>query len=145
MNQEEENALLDLATTPVPIKLTEDGRALVGGTRVPLETVVFCFNEGATPEEILQRYPALSLPAIDSLLAFYLNRRTQVDAYLARERELFQEPRQTALAHSNAEGLRTQLISRQRMELAGCLDDEDAEAVRQAVAEECESVDPEGW
>lgn len=70
MNQEQENALLDLAPTPVPIKLTEDGRALIGGTRVPLETVVFCFNEGATPEEILQRYPALSLPDIYAVLSF---------------------------------------------------------------------------
>ena len=44
---------------PVPLRTDEHGVMRVGKTRVPLDTVVFGFNEGATPEEIFFRYPSL--------------------------------------------------------------------------------------
>src|SRR5437879_2771123 len=33
----------------------------VGQTRVPLDTVVYAFNQGASPEEIVMSYPTLEL------------------------------------------------------------------------------------
>lgn len=38
-----------------------DGVRRVAGTRVTLDIVVSAFRVGATPEEIVQRYPALDL------------------------------------------------------------------------------------
>lgn len=49
------------ATEPIPLALGGDGVIRVRGTRVTLETVWSAFGEGATAEEISQRYPPVSL------------------------------------------------------------------------------------
>ena len=50
-----------LTIEPIPIVLGEDGVMRVRGTRVTLDTVLSAFSEGATAEEIAQRYPSISL------------------------------------------------------------------------------------
>jgi uncharacterized protein (DUF433 family) len=61
-----------------------DGTVRVAGTRVTLDTVVRAFHAGASPEEIAEQYPVLGLGDVYSVLAFYLRRRAEVDAYLAQ-------------------------------------------------------------
>ena len=39
----------------------EDGLIRLGRTRVTLASVVYAFDAGATPEEIVQKYPTLDL------------------------------------------------------------------------------------
>ena len=56
----------------------------VGTTRVPLDTVVYTFNQGASPEEIVMRYPTLDLGDVYAVVNYYLHRRAEVDAYLSR-------------------------------------------------------------
>ena len=41
-------------TEPVPLKLDSDGTIRVGGTRVPVDTVILAFHDGATAEEIAE-------------------------------------------------------------------------------------------
>ena len=41
----------------VPLRTDDHGVIRVGKTRVPLDTVVFAFNQGASPEEIVMSYP----------------------------------------------------------------------------------------
>ncbi len=55
-----------LQTTPeyLPIQTSVDGVARVGGPRVPLETIIAAFSEGATAEEIAPQYPTLNLAGI---------------------------------------------------------------------------------
>ena len=53
--------ILAAAAEPIPLEFTADGVIRVGGTRVPLETVVQVFDSGATPEEIAQDFPVLRL------------------------------------------------------------------------------------
>ncbi len=55
---------LVIAPEPVPLATNVDGVVLVGGTRVPLATVVGAFNEGSTPEEIVLQYSSLRLADI---------------------------------------------------------------------------------
>ena len=50
-----------LTIEPIPIVLGEDGVMRVRGTRVTLDTVLSAFSDGATAEEIAQRYPSISL------------------------------------------------------------------------------------
>lgn len=50
-----------VATENVPLVSDDDDVIRIEGTRVPFETVVETFQEGATPEEIAQRYPSVRL------------------------------------------------------------------------------------
>jgi uncharacterized protein (DUF433 family) len=54
------------------------------GTRVGIETVVRDYLEGASPEEIVLRYPTLTLEQIHATITYYLANQAHVDAYLQR-------------------------------------------------------------
>jgi len=61
------------------------------GTRVSLESVVRQFREGASPESILQRFPALDFPAnVYGAIAFALESPGLVDEYLARQQKMWE-------------------------------------------------------
>ena len=79
---------LTISAETVPIVLDADGVARIGGTRVTLDAVVAAFVEGATAEEIAHQYPSLRLADVYSVIAYYLRRREDVEAYLrARQRQ----------------------------------------------------------
>jgi uncharacterized protein (DUF433 family) len=59
----------------------------VAHTRVTLLTLIDAFLEGATPEEICQEYPSVDLADVYAVIAFYLARRDEIDAYLVSMRE----------------------------------------------------------
>ena len=40
------------------------GEPVLAGTRLRLETVLRCFEDGATPEEVLEWYPGASLEVL---------------------------------------------------------------------------------
>jgi uncharacterized protein (DUF433 family) len=65
----------------------EEGAFRVGGTRVSLDSVVYAFLEGQTPETIVQWFPALSLEQVYGAITYYLAHRAKIDTYL-REGEL---------------------------------------------------------
>jgi len=73
---------LALADAPLPITLDVDGVARVSGTRVTLDSVVVSFRQGATAEEIVERYPSLPLGDVYAVLGFILRREDWVDQYL---------------------------------------------------------------
>lgn len=52
---------LAILAEPAPLKSNEDGVILVCKTRVTLDTGVAAFEQGTTAEEIVYRYPSLSL------------------------------------------------------------------------------------
>lgn len=74
---------LAVASDPVPIRVDAAGVARVGESRVRLASIVFLHQQGATPEEIQQRFPVLTLPDVYSVVAYYLRHQTDVDDYLA--------------------------------------------------------------
>jgi uncharacterized protein (DUF433 family) len=76
-----------IATLTVPLRREEDGTIRIGSTRVTLDTLIAVFNQGATPEAIVQRFPILDLKAVYAVATYYLQNRAEVDAYL-RQREL---------------------------------------------------------
>jgi uncharacterized protein (DUF433 family) len=57
---------------PAPITKDQDGVLRVAGTRVTLDSIVMAFDLGATPEEIVQRYPAVDLASAYALIAYVL-------------------------------------------------------------------------
>src|SRR5436305_5627030 len=67
---------------PVPLVTDASGVVRLQGTRVPLDTVVGAFDDGATAEEIIQQYPSLQLADVYAVLTYYLRHRVEVAAYL---------------------------------------------------------------
>jgi len=61
-----------------------DGALRVGRTGVTLETVLWAFQQGATPEDIVDQFPSLVLADVYEVIAYYLRHRGEVDAYLAQ-------------------------------------------------------------
>jgi uncharacterized protein (DUF433 family) len=59
-----------------------DGGYYVAGSRVSLDSIVYAFLRGESPEGITDSFPALTLEQIYGAIAFYLANRDQVDAYL---------------------------------------------------------------
>jgi uncharacterized protein (DUF433 family) len=66
----------------------------IAGTRVGIETVVRDYREGASPEEIVLRYPTLSLEQVHATITFYLANRGKVEAYLTLVRQRQEEAAQ---------------------------------------------------
>lgn len=110
---------LAIVTDPAPLKANDDGAILVGKTRVTLDTVVAIFNQGATAEEIVYRYPSLNLADVYSTIAFYLKHQSEVEAYLQQRRQQAQEIRETNQARFDPQGLRDRLLAR-RAEQEAC-------------------------
>jgi uncharacterized protein (DUF433 family) len=71
----------------------------VAGTPVSLDSLVYLYREGISPEGMVESYPSLTLEQVHGAMAYYLANRTDVDAYLTRadaEAELqHQESRRT--------------------------------------------------
>ena len=77
---------LIIESPPVPLRADDQGVLRVANTRVPIDTVVYAFNEGASPEEIVMSYTTLDLADVYAVINYYLYNRAEVDAYL-KERE----------------------------------------------------------
>ena len=76
--------------------LTKDaaGALRVGDSRVLLELVIRAFQDGATPETIVQRYATLALADVYAVIAYYLRHRSAVDDYLAEREQHAKEVQQ---------------------------------------------------
>ncbi|MBI3679422.1 MAG: DUF433 domain-containing protein [Acidobacteria bacterium] len=65
-----------------------NGGLYVAGTRVSLDSVVILFQEGASPEKIVQSFSTLKLSQVYGAIAYYLENEQAIDEYLAEgERE----------------------------------------------------------
>lgn len=97
---------------PVPLITTPEGVVRISGTRVPLETVVRAFRQGATPEEIVQDFPTLSLAHVYAVLAYYLTHREAVDTYVAERAAISEQARLAHEARFDPTGIRARLLAR---------------------------------
>jgi uncharacterized protein (DUF433 family) len=104
---------LPLRADPSPLRAGHDGTIRIGPTRVPLETVVHAFNEGATAEEVAYRYPTLELADIYATVTYYLRHRAEVDEYIRDQETRAQELRGKIEAQQpDRQVLRERLLAR---------------------------------
>ena len=68
-----------------------DGGYYFIGSRVSLESVIYQFLAGESPEGILQAYPSLSLLQVYGGITYYLAHRAEMDEYLKRGEARFEE------------------------------------------------------
>ena len=97
---------------PPPIQADDAGVLRVGGTRVRLETVINAFNSGSTAEEILLKYPSLSLTDIYAVITYYLWSREEVEVYLEERRRVEQAVRRENETRFPPAGVRERLLAR---------------------------------
>jgi uncharacterized protein (DUF433 family) len=79
-----------------------DGEYFITSARVSLDSVVYAFLRGESPEGIAESFPALGLEQIFGALAFYMANREIVDCYLADGRREFETLRQQARQNNPA-------------------------------------------
>src|SRR5690242_11707261 len=77
---------LAITALPIPLRTDDHGTIRVGNTRIGLEIVITAFQDGASPEEIVQQLPSLDLGYVYAVLAFYLHNQAAVDAYMQDQR-----------------------------------------------------------
>ncbi len=112
---------MSLATAPslsVPLATDADGVIRVGGTRVRLDTMVYAYNQGDTPEEIIEQYTSLKLADVYAVISYYLQNRAEVDEYLRLRGEEQERVRQMNEALFDPNGIRERLLARQRNQAA---------------------------
>jgi uncharacterized protein (DUF433 family) len=66
-----------------------DGGYYFASSRVSLDSVVYQFLQGESPESIAQAFPSLSLEQVYGGLTFYLANRQTIDEYLTKGEENF--------------------------------------------------------
>lgn len=105
---------LAIKPAPTPLETDPDGVVRVAGTRVRLDTVVTAFEEGATAEEIVYRYPSLRLQDVYAVISYYLGHRQEVEAYLRQREQEARETRHQNEAKFDPEGIRDRLLARRQ-------------------------------
>lgn len=67
-----------------------DGGYFIAGSRVSLDSVVYAYLRGESPEGIADSFPALTLEQIFGALAYYSANRTEVDEHLRKGQAEFE-------------------------------------------------------
>lgn len=96
-----------------PLHADPAGAVRVGNSRVLLELVIRCFQDGATPEAIVQRYPTAGLSDVYAAITYYLRHSSEVDEYLAERERAAQDVRaRIESRQSDLSGIRARLRAR---------------------------------
>ncbi|HEX9961736.1 MAG TPA: DUF433 domain-containing protein [Pyrinomonadaceae bacterium] len=62
----------------------------VSGKRISLDSIVYAFRRGQSPESIKRSFPLLTLEEIYGATAFYLANQTEIDDYLIKDEVEFE-------------------------------------------------------
>ena len=81
-----------------PLRVDFDGSVRVGDSRVLLELVIRAFQDGSTPEAIVQRYETLALGDVYAAITYYLRHRAEVEQYLAQREQRAEQVREEVAA-----------------------------------------------
>ncbi|MFY4730393.1 DUF433 domain-containing protein [Nitrospira sp. BLG_2] len=64
------------------------GDAVINGTRFPVRSVaIYILQHGCTPEELVAKFPHLTLAQIHDALAYYYDNRAEIDREIEKNRE----------------------------------------------------------
>ncbi len=105
---------LELAAEPVPLYWAEDHQVIrVLGTRVPIDCIVYLFNEEKkSAEEIAAvEYPSVGLEKVYAVIAWYLRHKAEVDAYIAEGERAAAELRREIEADPEYQARRADLLA----------------------------------
>jgi uncharacterized protein (DUF433 family) len=72
-----------------------EGGYYVAGSRVSLDSIVYTFRRGESPEAIRQSFPVLDLVEVYGAITYYLENQDAVDEYLIRMEAKWEETKRT--------------------------------------------------
>jgi uncharacterized protein (DUF433 family) len=55
------------------------GKPIIRGTRMPVDLIIDFLNNGATPEEIVDDYPDLTLADVEAAIAFTESEKANIE------------------------------------------------------------------
>ena len=67
----------------VPLAADSGGGYLMRNTRIPFDTVIYAYLDGASPEQIVSSYDTLALADVYAAVAYYWRNKDRVHEYLA--------------------------------------------------------------
>ena len=97
----------------IPLSPDESGIIHIAGTRVTLECVAEMFEQGASPEEIVEQYDALQLDDVYAVITYVLRHRDELKAYLSHRASGEEQTRHT-LEEKFPPSLRSKLLKAKR-------------------------------
>lgn len=71
----------------------DNGAYRITDSRVSLDSVIYAFLKGDSPEAIAQSFPVLKLAEVYGALAWYLENQAEFDAYLNQADERYKQMR----------------------------------------------------
>lgn len=73
-----------------------DGGYWITESRVSLDSIVYAFLRGASPESVARSFPLITLEQIYGAIAFYLAHQPEIDAYLQQGEAEFEALRRAS-------------------------------------------------
>jgi uncharacterized protein (DUF433 family) len=68
----------------------------VAGSRVSLDSIVYSFWNGDSPETIVQSFPVLTLEQVYGAIAYYLDHQDEIDEYIKQGEADYEAKREAA-------------------------------------------------
>jgi uncharacterized protein (DUF433 family) len=79
-----------------------EGEYYVARTRVPIGVIIAAWQRHASPEQIVEQIPSLTLADIYGVVTYYLDHQQELDAHFAALREEYERERMQARANDPA-------------------------------------------
>jgi uncharacterized protein (DUF433 family) len=76
-----------------------DGAYRITDSRVSLDSIVYAWRDGLSPENIKENFPVLTLEEVYGAITFYLANQAEIDTYLSQSEAKFEVARQQSLEH----------------------------------------------
>ena len=98
-------------TMTVALQEDEAGGLRIADTRIPLERVIYAYQDGQAPEAIVGSFPALKLADVYAVIGYYLDHQDEVTAYLERREQEAADLRQDVESRFPTHELRGRLAA----------------------------------
>lgn len=99
-------------SSPVTLRLDEQGVMRVGKTRVRLDTVITTWKQGDSPEQIAENFDALDLAEVYGVVSYYLQHRAEIEKYLEQNQEAGERIHAENARRFPQTGIRQRLLAR---------------------------------
>jgi uncharacterized protein (DUF433 family) len=107
--------ITEFEVVSIPLETNQQGVIRVKGTRVSLDSILHAYyNEGATAEEIVLRFPTCTLENIYTIISWALNNPDFVSEYLALQAARRDQLEEEIKQKYPPNGLRERLLSRSK-------------------------------
>jgi uncharacterized protein (DUF433 family) len=109
-----------------------DGAYRITDSRISLDSVVYAWRDGLSPESIRENFPVLSLEEVYGAITFYLANQEEIDQHLSRNAAGFEAARQKNIEQlrQNKPQLYERLVAYKRQKAAATETPEPARQIR---------------